>query len=345
MIPSVIAELERAHEKLGLSWRELCTDVPYATLMRWKQRLRSAQPMLRRPGPKKAQPLDPQFFHQLTQLGHGRSRSVGTTALYQQFSSAISRRQVQALARQMRRDKDKSMKRIHWLRSNLAWAIDATEYQGWKVIPLHDLSSRYRVDALLTQREEGWQIAQFLQQSFHLYGAPLIFKRDNGSPFNNQHVDQILAKHWVIPLNSPPCYPCYNGAMEKSIRDLKEALDRRAQELPPTELSSHLEASLHQLNHRPRRCLKGLTPCGAFYDPKRRLHFPVKMRRPILRLLQVEFLQTIASMNLRSHHHLAAAWRLTVENWLRRQNLIAINRNQKPKENVSTIFPKFWSHN
>jgi len=39
----------------------------------------------------------------------------------------------------------------------------------------------------------------------------------------------------------------------------------------------------------------------------------------------------------------ATLWRVTVEAWLRRQGLIAIR--QKENRNVSTAFPKIWSHN
>jgi hypothetical protein len=61
----------------------------------------------------------------------------------------------------------------------------------------------------------------FLEAAFKEHGPPLFFKRDNGSSFNCCEVDQVLARYWVLPLNNPPAYPRYNGAMEKSIRDLR----------------------------------------------------------------------------------------------------------------------------
>jgi len=349
MIPSIIAELEQAREKLHLNWRELCAELPYSSVMRWKGRLRAGEPPLQTPGPKKTGPLSAEFFRQLEQLSHGRSRTRGTTELHRQFSPSISRRQVRTLARQMRQNKLQSMKRIHWLRANLAWSADATDYHGWKIIPLHDLASRYRVDAFISSIEDGAQIATFLEAAFKEHGPPLFFKRDNGSPFNCEQVDQVLARHWVLPLNNPPAYPRYNGAMEKSIRDLKTALDQRAfqWQAPPAHLAVQLEASLHQLNHRPRRCIQGRTPCECFHDRAHRLHLPVKARRLIFRLLSLRYCQTIGAMELGNHHQQAAVWRLTVEHWLRCQNWIAISSNQKPKTqtNVSTIFPKKWSQN
>jgi len=55
------------------------------------------------------------------------------------------------------------------------------------------------------------------------------------------------------------------------------------------------------------------------------------------------------SANGISHHRqtAAGAWRLTMEDWLRCQNRIAITTNIKPKSqtNVSAILPKKWSQN
>jgi hypothetical protein len=45
-------------------------------------------------------------------------------------------------------------------------------------------------------------LAAFLEAAFKEHGPPLFFKRDNGSPFNCCEVDQVLARHWVLPLNS-----------------------------------------------------------------------------------------------------------------------------------------------
>lgn len=348
MIPSILAELDQAHQQLDLRWRDLCVEVPYSTLMRWKQRLSLGQPPVQHPGPKKTQPLSPDFFRQLEQLAHGRSRTRGTTDLHRHFSHSISRRQIQALARQIRHNKVQSMKRIHWLRANLVWSADATDYHHCKIIPLQDLASRYRLNALATSIEDGAQIATFLEAAFKDHGPPLFFKRDNGSPFNCQQVDHVLAKYWVLPLNSPPAYPRYNGAIEKSIRDLKEALDHRyQQQVPPAQLPAQLEATLHHLNHRPRRCIQRRTPCECFHDPALRLELPVKARRIIFRLLYRRYWQTIGAMDTGNRHQQAAVWRLTVEHWLRCQNWIAITTNTKPKPqtNVSTILPKKWSQN
>jgi hypothetical protein len=38
-------------------------------------------------------------------------------------------------------------------------------------------------------------------------------------------MDQVLERHWVLPLNSLPAFSEHNGSMERGMRDLKAALD------------------------------------------------------------------------------------------------------------------------
>jgi hypothetical protein len=174
---------------------------------------------------------------------------------------------------------------------------------------------------------------------------PLFFKRDNGSIFNCQAVDALLLHFGVIPLNNPPCYPRYNGAMEKSIRDLKTNLDRRVARyaLVPPELEAEVELMNHELNHRRIRRLQAQTACEIHHDKKRRWRLGLQGRSKIFRLLLQECWQKIGTTPEVNQRTADALLRATVETWLRRQGLIIVrdNRNQK----VSTNFPKNWSHN
>jgi transposase InsO family protein len=348
MIRRILTELDGLKARSRLPWRLLCGDLPYSSVMRWRRRRRLGLPLWQPPGPKKVEPLDwAALSPLLRQLDHGRGRTPGTGALYERFAPALSRRQLGELVHACRQDQLAAMKHIHWLWSGLAWSFDATTYgpQGDQIIPVQDLCSRYRFRPLVTDHLDGYQIALHVEGLFRQHGAPLFLKRDNGSPFNNQHVDQVLARYGVLPLNNPPAWPRYNGAMEKSIRDLKAHLDQRWTPLPAVPLSrvAQIEASVHELNHRPRRCLQGRTACGVFHDPAQRLRWTRRQRQTIFRLLLQDFGQRIGSMTNGVHLGAATLWRLTVEAWLRRQGLIAVRQNHN--RNVSTTFPDFWSHN
>jgi transposase InsO family protein len=346
MIPVFLKKLETAQSRSGFSRRALCKGLPYSSILRWRSRQCRGQEPLQKPGPKKSAPLDwKTLLPNIQKLDHGRQRTHGTTALWTQYQKQLSRRQFHILVKEERDQRLHAMPRILWHKPGLVWAIDATQYQSHKIIPLHDLASRYRFTPLVSSTEDGQQIAAFLDKNFCKHGAPLFLKRDNGSSFNNQHVDAVLEEHIVLPLNSPPYWPRYNGAMEKSIGDLKRRLTERLTE--PAEdrlLVLAVEATVHELNHRQRRCLEGRTACEVYHNPTSRLRFNRRQREEVLELLSREYLENIQTMAARTHRACAALWRLTVESWLRRQGLITIGHQPKPNEKVSTIFPEKWSH-
>ncbi len=348
MIPQILHQLDAMKAKTPTSWRQVCELVPYASVMRWRQRQRLGKPVCQAPGPKPLRPLDwTELNPLLRQLHHGRVRTRGTGELLKRFAGCLSRRQLGALVQDYRRDQLHLMKHIQWLKPGLVWSCDATEYgdDGMLIIPVQDLASRYRFRPLVCRQQEGRQIAAHLESLFRQHGPPLFLKRDNGSPFNNQYVDEVMGRFGVLPLNNPPHFPRYNGGMEKSIRDLKEALDRRlnASVEVANNFALTVEVTVHDLNHRPRRCLNGRTACAVFHDDAQRLRWSKRQRHTIFRLLLAQFGAMIGNPTNGARLKPATAWRVTVEAWLRCQNLIAVRQNQKT--NVSTNYQKIWSHN
>jgi transposase InsO family protein len=347
MIRQILHQLDTMKQSSQSSWRSLCDLVPYASVMRWRQRQSRGLPLWQCPGPKKTLPLDwTEFYPLLRQLNHGRVRTQGTGELLKQFADRLSRRQLRGLVQDYRRDQLHAMKHIYWLWSGLAWTCDATEYRdGWQIIPVQDLASRYRLRPLVCRQQDGAQIAAHLESLFRQHGPPLFLKRDNGSPFNCQPVDEVMARYGVLPLNNPPHFPRYNGAMEKGNRELKTALDQRWQTAAgqPNDFTLAVELTTHDLNHQSRRCLKGRTACAVFHDGTQHRRWTKRQRQTIFRLLLAQFGAMIGKTSNGRHLKPATAWRVTVESWLRCQGLIAVRQNQKP--NVSTTFPKCWSHN
>ena len=352
MIPQVLHQLDAMKQTTNRSWRSVCAEcephlpLPYASVMRWRQRQRLNLPVCQLPGPKKTVPLNPAEFYPLfRQLRPGRLRTRGVVKLYKKFASAISRRQLAGLVQDLRWDQLANMKRIDWLYPGVVWAIDATEYgpNGEQIITVTDLASRYSFPPLVVKKQDGHKIAAYLRKLFKKYGPPLFCKRDNGSPFNCQPVDELLAEWYVFPLNNPPYWPRYNGAKEKSIRDLKEALDQRQLHTVATDLALLAEVTTQELNHRPKRCLKNRTACAVFHDAALRRRWTKTQRKQIFRLLLQQFGAMIEKPVNGNHPSLATLWRVTAESWLRCQKLITVRQNQKP--NVSTTLPKIWSHN
>lgn len=346
MIPRILEQLEKARQEF--SWRELCHRLlPCATVLRWRARSKAGEALLEKPGPKKKEPLDPETLkRRIEQLEHGRQRTAGTTALYAELADAISRRRFQEFVAEERQHRIDDMKRIHWLVPGVAWSIDTTEYgpEKMKITPLRDLASKYQLPTPLVEpREEGARIAVYLDLMFKKEGPPMFLKRDLGSPLNCQAVDEVLEQHCVLPLNSPPGYPRYNGSIERSMRDLQDALDQRRLSALQVPMSVEVELVTHQLNHRRLRSLGRQTPCQVYHDPARRIRLHGASRQRIFREVFEQFWQYVQCMPERNHHATNAAWRLIVETWLRRQGWITVK--EKPKTNVSTDSKTFFSQN
>jgi hypothetical protein len=299
-------------------------------------------------GPKKKEPLDRTLLElRIGELHHGRRRTVGTTALYAQCSQSISRRQFQRLVAQERYRQAHDMTRIQWLKPGAAWGLDTTQYGGdkFKITPLRDLASKYQVPTPLVQpTEDGTLIALYLDRMFRKEGPPMFLKRDLGPPLNCEAVDEVLLHHRVLPLNSPPHYPGYNGSTERGMRDLKSALHQRCIQLAMTiPMTLEVELVTHALNHRRLRSLGGLTPCYVYHDPTRRLHLHAAVRDRIFREIFGQFCQRAQVMPEQDPHTLDALWRQVVENWLRCQGWISVRVGQQ--KNVSTISNAFSSQN
>jgi hypothetical protein len=348
MIPRILERLDQARKEF--TWSQLCYGlIPCATVLRWRSRAQAGQPLIEAAGPKKSAPLNPEVIRKkIQELEHGRQRTAGTTALWEELQGEVSRRRFQEMVAQERQNQINDMKRIQWLKPGTAWGLDTTEYGSdkTKITPLRDLASKYQVPTpLVAPQENGEQIALYLDHMFQKEGPPMFLKRDLGGPLNCAALDHVLERYWVLPLNSPPACPQYNGSTERGMRDLKDALDARraASLMKATPFVLQVELVTHQLNHRRLRSLGGLTPCQVYHDPRHRLRLHSATRERIFREVFAQYWQYVECMPERTRHNLNAAWRLVVESWLRRQGWITVRLNNQT--NVSTNSNPFFSQN
>lgn len=337
----------QSHAKINT--RQLCgrLGMSYGTYLRWRRRSERGQPLLGRPGPRKVGPLPfEQVRRDIAALVHQSKRSAGSGALRLKYQDAISRRDLQDLIAEERKKQNQArrqnFKRVTWKEPNLCWAIDATEYGrdefGRKlyIVATRDLASRYYFEPLVTLSTTSVAVSEHVRALFRRHGAPLVLKRDNGSPFKNESIDALLAEACVIPLSSPPRYPRYNGAIENAIRELKEAIDALnpsdpIRSLPPLSRLAHAAVQLR--NGVPRPCLDRQS-AAQNYHHQPRSRFDKRRRHTIFEWIKTRSTAIIQKMNTAHHRSAAAAWRRATESWLRRQGLISVSSNEK----VSPLF-------
>jgi hypothetical protein len=342
----MLAMIDQIREKTGMPYRAISSAVrlPYPSFIRWRMRQKKDVPLVRQPGPPKVKPPDfGRLKLDIAQLSHGQDRTQGTGNLYARYAPCVSRRELQTMVAMARHDLNKShrqnLRRIHWNVPNVAWSIDPSEYgqhdstdDKASLNQMQDLASRYKFNPMTGEVPCGEEIAGYLTANFNRFGPPLLLKRDNGGNLNHTAVNDVLADYFVIPVNSPIHYPPYNGAIEEAQAELKNGLAAKLSYKPgcPRE---HLEAYAsmveHDLNHKPRPCLKGKNACQVYFSG--RTTFTKWERRDAYAWITDLQNDILCSDGAQPQ----AAWRIAVEAWLNMKGFITITRNGK-------VLPNFF---
>lgn len=353
----VITTLTQLKRQVRWPYHRLCRclGVPYGTFRRWKQRLAQGEPVRCRPGPKKLAPLSLEELRgEVACLHHGHERSRGVGALYRRYHTQVSRRELDTLTATMRQalaqQRQAECRHITWHVPGLVWSVDdAALARGTsRLLRLHqvqDLASRYKFPPWVGEQIVGEAVARRLEQLFVRHGPPLVLKRDNGSNLNQRAVDEVLARYLVVPLNSPPQYPPYNGGMERAVRELKPPLVERLRAsgpIPASQVQGWAEGLAHDLNHRPRRCLGGQVACRVFQEARSALKaYTRRKRREVFEEINDLTRRLMESRSVRTQRQAEAARRLAVETWLQSNGVITITQNKR----VLPVFLGEIAHN
>ena len=184
---------------------------------------------------KKVAPLTLEELHgDLYRLKHGRRtgrRSVG--AVYRQYHTQISRRELTASPRRCGRRWPAAPGRIRHITWHApAWSGRWTTRRGEGLSPPAPASGAG--SRLPLKFPPGWR-ADRRRSCGRAPGAALRAAWPAARAQARQRVQSqsargrsVLARYLVIPLNSPPQYPPYNGGMERAVRELKPRWWRRS---------------------------------------------------------------------------------------------------------------------
>lgn len=332
--------IDQIRQRTRMPYRAIADAVrlPYPSLIRWRRRRRDDTPLISQPGPQKIIPPDYGSLGQdIEQLSHGTSRTEGTGAVYLRHASSVSRRQLQKMVTLARHDLNmterQNQRRIQWNIPNVAWSMDPTEYEGRNekrtktyLNQMQDLASRYKFSPMAGDIPCGEEIAGYLTETFSRFGSPLFLKRDNGGNLNHKAVNEVLSDHFVMPINSPVHYPPYNGAIEQAQAELKNGLNTKLSYkscCPAEHLEAYVSTVAHDLNHKPRPCLKGRNACQVYFRERRT--FSRWERRDAYGWITDLQDDIVGSEGVRPQ----AAWRIAVEAWLNMKGFITITINGK----------------
>jgi len=341
----IVNHMQQTNEQTGISLAQQCrlSGVRYSTLRRWLRRSRHGLPLVNRPGPAPVEPIDwGRVFQDILAMHHGRERTPGVAALWEKYGGGISRRDLQALVACGRaiqaQEKADATVHVHWHTPGIIWSIDTTELKdpetGRKVYihTVQDLGSRYKFDTLSGTDATGEAIAKLLDRLFAEFGAPLVCKRDLGSSLCCSPVDAVFTRYGVVPLDSPPGYPPYNGCIEHAQGEIQAELERRLEEAPTPGRLPHIrpyvDCAMHALNHRIRRSLNGKNACTVFHSGAPHAMISLRKRKEVaddIIHLTIQFLDGIADATVTAARW---AWRLAVETWLVNHGAISLSKDR-----------------
>ena len=206
-----------------------CLGIAARTLRGWEQRLRetaAAAPPRGRPVLRSGREARTAVLELLQAAGPG----VGLAVLAGQFPG-LPKAELDDLLKRYRRAWVRRHPRLlhvlHWQQPGSVWAADYARpplplEEGYTdLLAVRDLASGMQLLWLPVAEATAATTTAALLSLFLLYGAPLVLKLDNGSPFVALATQALLAQWQVVPLYSPPGRPQYNGAIEAGIGALK----------------------------------------------------------------------------------------------------------------------------
>jgi hypothetical protein len=342
-VMDIVKRIDFARKRTGLPFYSLCRDmgVPFRTFRRWNSRRGANMPLLRPPGPAKTGTFDPAVLAgELASMPHGAHRTAGMGLLYGKYGDALSRRELACLAEDIRKEqndaKRRNLRRVEWLVPGIIWALDGTTYVDecsgkQEIMTVRDLGSKYLFRPMVTQ----WtpccrEVAGHTEELAAVHDQPLFMKMDNGGNLVGQEHMDALAAHRIIPLISPPVYPRYNGSLEKTQYDVKNAICKSlplGRVVPPQEFKLHAELAMHELNHRPRDVLGGKYPCQVYHDKTRRKWFTQPERKAIYDWINQTTESILKEVRYVTKQTAATARRKAIEAWLVKNNIIRITLN------------------
>lgn len=206
-----------------------CLGIAPRTLRAWESRLRALPETIAargRPVHRSERAARTAVLEFLAGVGPG----IGLSPLAGQFPD-LSNAELADLLRRYRRiwvhRHAQLLHVLHWQQPGTVWAIDYARApvpleEGYtELLAVRDLASGMQLLWLPVREATAATTRAALTELFVVYGAPLVLKLDNGSPFVAETTQHLLA-HWqVTPLYSPPGCPQYNGSIEAGIGALK----------------------------------------------------------------------------------------------------------------------------
>ena len=164
-----------------------------------------------------------------SQVGVGRLRAAFPAVARAELADLRAR--YRRVAQDRRRGR---LARLTWARPGAVWAADFAwppaliEGRYPRLLSVRDLASGVQLSWQPSADESAAAACAALAGLFREHGAPLVLKVDNGAAFDSAALQELLSRHGVQGLYSPPYTPQYNGAVEAGVGAMKGRTEAQA---------------------------------------------------------------------------------------------------------------------
>ena len=331
---------KRRNRSIPLKRFILGGQLSVSTFFRYEHRAAPGQPLWGPRGKPRAVTMEDEVILQLLkkQQKHGKRQRLCAVSVVHAKHPEYSARHFQELANELRnrlrRGERNSMLSVEYCEAHLIWSMDIFEqiHRGvrFHVLQVIDLGSRMKLEpAVKGEAFTGEEVAEHLNYLMHKHEAPLFLKRDNGSNLNSGEVLSILKMFSVIPFNSPPGFPQFNGVMERSQGEIKRylhAILKNKEELDSFTVAVHL--SVERANRRRRAVLAG--KCAWECWDEEFPHFTRRERESVyleIKRLAEGILEAFPRKKRLRKDAGAHAWRIAIQRYLESKEYIRLFRD------------------
>lgn len=254
--------------------KSVCQDLGHsrAAQYRWKDKARG-----KKTGPKTPEgELGTAMEWEIRSFDRAKEGTWGTHPIYAFFGGVIPRSKINEVLDE-RRDAEGRVKRPHVRRYEFAapqvtYSTDFISVRPrGRVLRVQDERSRFLLGFAHKDRWPEEEVVPFVENIIVTLGLPLFFKHDLGSEFRSKLFQEMLRRHKVIAVPSPPHYPKFNGKNERANRTTREWIAETEQDRPTlSRVWEKLTQSTFDQNEvRPKDVLDGRTPADVWGKDKR----------------------------------------------------------------------------
>jgi hypothetical protein len=325
-----------AHESIALAEMMIVANVTQSTYHRYCLRINNDIIPVQQAGRKKVEIDIARYIDEflLRKKRSGYRRRFRRSDSFQSFPEHVRRQIIQRATAQFNAESRLELHNVQYWEPHLVWAMDISEYEFegsvFDALQVIDLGSGIKFEPELKLGTfNAKDVADHLLKLMEKYGAPLFLKRDNGKNLKGNPVDAILTLFAVLPLDSPPYCPQYNGAVERAQGEIKARARKLLSGNQVTDaIKGTLLYAIAESNNQPKARLGNRTPLEIWQKPYRK--FNKWERENIFKEVTSHALRMLNGTGFPIHSTIfPAAWRKAVRCQMEQMGILKLFKNGK----------------